>query len=196
MLIIETPTELRAKVAQIHARQVSLASTRGAVLVPCYDVQLVTRELVRANTYNPNHVPPDRLALLVESIVDNGFCFPIVTIFDDTEDALVVIDGFHRWLVSGPDWLDLPGVPVAVLNHDITKRMAATVQFNKARGHHQVDLDADIVRALLQQGLDEAEVATKLGLDEEAVHRYKQVAGVASIFARTPYSSAWEMVDE
>lgn len=167
----------------------------GSVLVPCNDVALVARHLVRANSYNPNHVPTDRLNLLVRSIRDNGFCFPIVTILDAEDGALVVVDGFHRWLVSGPEWLDMSHVPVVVLAHGIAQRMAATVQFNKARGHHQVDLDAEIVRELIAQGLDETEVAARLGLDEESVHRYKQVAGIASVFAHTPYSSAWEMVE-
>src|SRR5690606_25760245 len=110
-----------------------LDSDRGPVAIPCMGTVLVARELVRANTYNPNHVPPDRLHLLVRSIVDNGFCFPIVTIFDDADGVLVVVDGFHRWLVSGPDWLGLSHVPAVVLEHDISRRMAATVQFNKAR---------------------------------------------------------------
>lgn len=166
------------------------------VIVPCTRVALVARHLVRANTYNPNTVPGDRLALLVRSIVDNGFCFPVVTILDAADEMFVVIDGFHRWLVTGPDWLGLSYVPIVVLTHDITQRMTATMQFNKARGHHQVDLDAEIVRELITQGLGETEIAARLGLDEEAVHRYKQISGVASVFARTPYSLAWEMVDD
>lgn len=191
---IDTMEQLQAGVAS--AAPVGLSSKRGTVAVPCTQVLLVERSLVRANTYNPNHVAPDKLELLVRSIADNGFCFPIVTIYDADDGVLVVVDGFHRWLVSGPEWLGLSHVPVVVIASDMTRRMAATVQFNKARGHHQVDLDADIVRALIEQGLTETEVAERLGLDEEAVHRYKQVAGVASVFARTPYSAAWEMVDD
>lgn len=191
---IDTMEQLKAGVEATIPE--SLTSSRGTVVVPCTRVLLVERSLVRANTYNPNHVAPDKLELLVRSIADNGFCFPIVTIYDDADGVLVVVDGFHRWLVSGPEWLSLSHVPVVVIASDMTRRMAATVQFNKARGHHQVDLDADIVRALLEQGLTETEVAERLGLDEEAVHRYKQVAGVASVFARTPYSAAWEIVDD
>jgi hypothetical protein len=75
-------------------------------------------------------------------------------------------------------------------------RLAATAQFNKARGFHQVDLDADLVRALLEQGLTEEQVSEQLGLELEAVHRYKQLTGIAELFARADWSMAWEMVDE
>jgi len=160
---------------------------------PCLSVRMVPREKVIANNYNPNSVSPDKLHLLRQSIVDNGFCFPIVVIYDADRDCYVIIDGFHRRLMCEPEWLDLPEVPVVVLEHDLTRRMAATVQFNKARGHHQVDLDAEIVRSLIEQGLTDKEVAERLGMDLDTVHRYKQITGVAALFARAEYSMAWEM---
>ena len=97
---------------------------------------------------------------------------------------------------SGSDWLDFDYVPVVVLAHDVTKRMVATVQFNKARGVHQVDLDADLVRALIEQGLSEDDVAARLGMDSESVHRYKQITGVAELFKNAEYSMSWEVVED
>lgn len=167
-----------------------------SIAVPCMATLLVRRELVKANVYNPNSVPPDKMQLLRQSIVDNGFCFPVVVIADDEAECFVVIDGFHRTVIAGPDWLDLEHIPVVVLDHSMVKRMAATVQFNKARGFHQVDLDAELIQALVGQGLDDDDIATRLGIDLDTVHRYKQVSGVASLFANTAYSPAWEMVDD
>ena len=166
------------------------------VLVPCLSVLMAKRDLVVANTYNPNSVPPDRLELLRTSIVENGFCFPCVTILDRDLERFVIIDGFHRYLVSGPEWLGLEYVPIVCLQHGIQKRMTATMQFNRARGVHQVDLDADIVRALIQQGMTDAEVAVQLGMDEDTVHRYKQLSGIAELFAKVQYSTAWEMQED
>jgi ParB-like chromosome segregation protein Spo0J len=163
------------------------------VLVPCANTLMIKRELVQANTYNPNAVPDDKMELLRQSIVDNGFCFPIVTIYDPDLQAFVVIDGFHRFLISGPDWLDMAYVPIVVLDHDISQRMTATWQFNKARGVHQVDLDADLIRALIEQGLPEAEIATRLGIDTDTVYRYKQITGIAELFKDQQYSMAWEI---
>lgn len=169
------------------------------VLVPCMNTLLVAPGLVVANDYNPNAVPPDRMSLLRESILSNGFCFPVVTIADDDRELFVVIDGFHRTLIGGGEWLDFDFIPVVVLTHDMAQRMLATMQFNKAKGFHQVDLDAELIVKLVQQGLGDEEIAARLKIDLDDVHRYRQVAGdiglVATQFARTPYSLAWEIVD-
>lgn len=169
------------------------AKHKRQILIPCANTILIARPLIVANTYNPNHVSDDKIELLHQSIIDNGFAFPVVAIWDGDLQQFVVVDGFHRYLVSGPRWLDIPHVPVAVLEHDSRQRMIATWQFNKARGAHEVDLDADLIRALLQQGMEEEEVAQHLGIDLDTVHRYKQVAGIAELFQNAQYSLAWEM---
>lgn len=166
------------------------------ISMPCTAVHLVPRDEVVANDYNPNSVSPDKMELLRQSIVDNGFCFPIVTIRDDERGVFVIIDGFHRRLICDPEWLDIDPVPIVVLEHGLAQRQIATIQFNKARGVHQVDLDADVIRSLSEQGMDDAEIAVRLGLDEETVHRYKQVTGVAELFSRAEYSRAWEMAED
>lgn len=171
------------------------SKTHGKVLVPCANTLLVVPDLIIANVYNPNSVSGDKMELLKQSILDNGFCFPIVAIWDDDQQKFVIIDGFHRETIGGPDWLDFDYVPVAVLNHDITHRMTATIQFNKARGVHQVDLDAEVIRSLIEQGLSEPEIAQRLGIDLETVHRYKQITGVAELFKNTDYSMSWEIVE-
>ena len=167
-----------------------------AVEFPCLDVRMVPREKVVANTYNPNSVSADKMELLRQSIADNGFCCPIVTIYDADADLYVIIDGFHRRLICEPDWLDIPEVPIVVLPHTLAQRMVATIQFNKARGVHQVDLDAEVIRSLLSQGLGEEEIAARLWIDLDTVHRYKQVTGVAELFRNADYSLSWEIVEE
>lgn len=174
----------------------TVPAQKPKIKIPCLAVKLVSRALVIANNYNPNSVSPDKMNLLMQSIMDNGFCFPIVTVFDPETKTYVIVDGFHRRVICDANWLDIDPVPIVVLDHDLTKRMAATVQFNKARGVHQVDLDAEIVRAMIGQGLTEEEVAARLGLDPESVHRYKQLTGVAEIFRNADYSTSWEMVDD
>lgn len=192
MIRVNTMADFEA--ARASMRPVTVRSkSRGDVLVPCANTILVKRELVVANAYNPNAVAGDKMDLLCRSILDNGFCFPIVTIFDPDAGKFVIIDGFHRSTIGGPDWLDMDYLPVVVLDHTMAQRMAATMQFNKARGSHSVDMDADIVRALIEQGLSEEEVSTRLGLELEAVHRYKQLTGIAELFKNADYSMAWEI---
>ena len=53
--------------------------------IPCQRIQMVPRDMIQANNYNPNHVPKDKMELLKQSIIDNGFCFPIVTIWSEED---------------------------------------------------------------------------------------------------------------
>jgi len=166
------------------------------IKIPCLNVKLVPREMVIANNYNPNFVASDRMELLKQSIIDNGFCFPIVTIWDGDLEKYVIIDGFHRFTICQPDWLDITEVPIVILEHNISKRMAATVQFNKARGIHQVDIDAELIRALLEQGQSEDEISIHLGIDTETIHRYKSLTGIAELFKNSQYSVSWSVEEE
>ena len=163
---------------------------RAKIAFPCLQTKMVSRDAVVANNWNPNAVSPDKMELLKQSILDNGWCFPIVVIWDQEQERYVIIDGFHRWTMAAEEWLDLPEVPVVVLPHTIAQRMIATVQFNKARGVHQVDLDAELIRGLVGQGMSDEQIATHLGIDLDTVHRYKQVTGIAELFRDANYSTS------
>ena len=134
------------------------------------------------------------MELLYQSIIDNGCCFPIVTIYDEDMDEYVIIDGFHRYTIL-KDWLEVKQIPVVVLEHNINQRMAATVQFNRARGVHQVELMGDLVQALVQQGATDEEIAKHLGMEIEEVYRLKQITGIAELFKHQAYSKSWVMME-
>lgn len=171
-----------------------LETSKGNIMLPCMDVQLVSIEKVKANNYNPNYVADMNMLLLEESILMNGFCFPIVTIYDGDVDEYIIIDGFHRYYIL-KNW-NAKLLPIVVLKHDITKRMEATVQFNRARGVHQVELMGDLVKALVDQGVCDDDIAAKLGMEAEEVYRLKQITGFAELFKNQTYSKAWEMQEE
>ena len=46
------------------------------LFAPLKNLQFVDRDLVKPNDYNPNKVLEKNLKLLMESILNNGFCFP------------------------------------------------------------------------------------------------------------------------
>lgn len=163
------------------------------ITMPCLDIKLVNRDMLKANNYNPNNVPKDKMDLLKQSIIDNGFCFPIVTIWSPEDEKYVIVDGFHRYTICLPNWLDIKMVPIVVLNHNLSQRMAATIQFNKARGVHSLDGDADIVRNLIEQGLSEEDISKHLGIDIETIYRYKQLSGIVDLFKNIQYSRSWEV---
>ncbi len=174
-----------------------IESKKGKIELPCMDVKIVDINMVQSNTYNPNAVSSQNMKLLEESIMSNGFCFAVVCIWDPDLEKYIVIDGDHRYMIFR-DYLQAKELPIVVLNHDITKRMEATVQFNRARGVHQVELMGDLVQALVEQNVPDDEIAQKLGMEIEEVFRLKQITGIAELFKNQIYSKSWEMqeVDE
>ena len=162
--------------------------------IPCLNVKMVDINMVQANNYNPNNVPKDKMELLKQSIIDNGMCFPVVTIWSEEDQKYIIVDGFHRYTIF-KDYLGQKELPIVVLKHDISQRMSATIQFNKARGVHTVDGDADIVRSLIEQGLSEEEISIHLGIDIETILRYKQLTGIVELFKNVEYSHSWEVGD-
>ncbi len=144
------------------------------LFAPLKNLQFVDRDSIKPNDYNPNKVLEKNLKLLTESILSNGFCFPIVIRPDMT-----IIDGFHRWMVSGREPLKtlLKGkVPVVIVQHDSkADDMAGTVTFNRARGTHLLEPMENIVKELLEQGLTVAEIKKKVGMSEEEIYRLSKL---------------------
>lgn len=171
-----------------------IKTKKGDILLPALSSFKVPIELVQANNYNPNNVPKNNMELLQQSILDNGFTFPVVTVWDEDIRKFIVVDGFHRYTIF-KDWLQAEEIVIVVLEHDMAKRMAATVQFNRARGVHQVELMGELVRKLIEQGLEDEDIAKHLGMEFEEVYRLKQITGIAELFKNQTYSKSWEMVE-
>ncbi len=160
------------------------------ITFPCLAAKLVPAAKVVANDYNPNKVAARELDLLELSIREDGVTQPIVTYCDSAADLYVIVDGFHRWRVL-TERLGCSQIPVVTLDKDIRNRMASTVRHNRARGKHQVDLVAELVKSLLAKGWDDERVAEHLGMTEEELVRLKQVVGIARMFANPEYSKSW-----
>ena len=98
---------------------------------PLSTLQWVPREWLKPNDYNPNKVSKENLKLLTQSILVNGWTLPIVVRPDYT-----IIDGFHRWTVSGEEPLKsmLNGkVPIVVVEHsERSEDIYGTVTHNRA----------------------------------------------------------------
>lgn len=144
------------------------------LFLPLKQLQFVDRDLLLPNNYNPNKVLEKNLKLLTESILNNGFCFPIVVRKDFT-----IIDGFHRWVVSGREPLKslLGGkVPVVVVDHqDEAKDVYGTVTFNRARGTHLLEPMENIVKSLLDKGKTVDEISKEIGMSREEIFRLSKI---------------------
>lgn len=144
------------------------------LFAPLKNLQFVDRDLVKPNDYNPNKVLEKNLQLLMESILNNGFCFPIVIRPDYT-----IIDGFHRWCVSGREPLKTMlgnKIPVVIVNHEnASDDMAGTITFNRARGTHLLEPMEKIVQKLLNEGLSVDEISKKIGMSKEEIFRLSKI---------------------
>lgn len=175
---------------------IMVRSAKGDIRVPCLSAILVAGHLVRPNTYNPNSVSGNKMAELEQSVLFNGFCFPVATIFDDELEQFVIVDGAHRRIISTNEWLGMEYVPIVWLYHlTMVDCLFATKQFNDARGIHQVDLDAELIRRLSEQGVSDEEISERLQMEIETIHRYKQITGIADLFKNAEYSQSWNILE-
>ena len=140
------------------------------IFAPLSSLQWVDRTMLRANDYNPNVVNEDNLSLLIQSILTNGWTLPIVVRPDYT-----IIDGFHRWTVSGREPLltKLGGkVPVVIVDHkERSEDMYGTITHNRARGTHLLEPMKNIVKELLDSGKSVDEISKQLGMKPEEIFR-------------------------
>lgn len=168
----------------------------------------VESDLIIANDYNPNSVARPEKRLLEHSIRKNGFAMPVIAAAIPSDKILRlsqqpqrVVDGFHRHQV-GKDVKDiksrlggyLPIVNIAGDATDLPHLMSATIEFNRARGEHSIELMAGIVKEMILLDRTDIEICKDLGMEAEELLRLKQVTGLASLFAGQSYSKAWESI--
>ena len=163
---------------------------------PVYNVQKVPVKKIQANAYNPNSVAPPEMKLLYRSIKEDGYTMPIVCYYIPDDDKYEIVDGFHRYriMLELKDIYEREGgcMPVAVIDKDISNRMASTIRHNRARGSHSIELMVNIVTELTEAGMSDAWIMKNIGMDAEELLRLKQISGLAGLFADKEFSSAWE----
>ncbi|WP_164548398.1 ParB N-terminal domain-containing protein, partial [Enterococcus faecalis] len=97
---------------------------------PVLAAKLIPVSKIHANTYNPNTVAAPEMDLLELSIREDGFTQPLVCYHDKEQDKYILIDGFHRYIVA-KDRLELPSVPVTVIDKPFENRIASTIRHNR-----------------------------------------------------------------
>lgn len=159
---------------------------------PLDTIKWIDRNLLQPNNYNPNKVAPPELELLKISILEDGWTQPIVANPDMT-----IVDGFHRWTVSGhKEIFDLTDgmVPVVIITpKDANQQQMATIRHNRARGTHGVLEMSKIVTDMVNNGLTGEEIMKRLKMEKEEVVRLLFKAGIpkTDVFADMEFSKAW-----
>lgn len=165
---------------------------------PVYNVKSVPIDKIEANDYNPNHVAKREMDLLYQSILCDGYTMPIVCFYDSDRDKYIIVDGFHRYtiMVKYKDIFEREGgkLPVSVIDKPISDRMASTIRHNRARGKHEVELQASLV-GMLKQGWDESKIIKELGMTLEEVQRLIGLKGIASEILGVPYSIEKQIIE-
>lgn len=164
---------------------------KGIFKSPVYNVIAVPLDKIEANDYNPNHVAKKEMQLLYQSIKCDGYTMPIVCYYDSDRDKYTIVDGFHRYTImlkyKNIYERENGMIPVSVIEKDINDRMASTIRHNRARGKHEVELQASLV-GMLKDGWDELKIMKELGMTLEEVQRLMGVKGIASEIQGVPYS--------
>ena len=159
---------------------------------PVYKVKPIPVEKIRANAYNPNVVASPEMELLELSIWEDGYTMPCVCYYVPGEDIYELVDGYHRYMImktSERIYKREKGyLPVTVINKDISNRMASTIRHNRARGTHNIELMTTIVAELKEVGMSDEWVMKNIGMDKDELLRYKQISGLAALFADKDFS--------
>ena len=162
------------------------------LLEPIKNVKIVDHDLLKPNDYNPNKVLEENMKLLEQSIMTNGWTLPIVVRPDYT-----IIDGFHRWTVSGREPLKtmLGGkVPVVIVDHhgDRDEDIYGTITHNRARGTHLLDPMKAIIKELLESGKTVDEISKQLVMSKEEIFRLSGITrdDFLNMLAGKTYSEA------
>jgi len=107
-------------------------------------MQMIPRNRIRENPWNPNAFDPENYAKLVESIREKGFLEPLKVMIDpasamarggdgNLDDVeYLLIDGYHRWMAAGD--LGIDGVPCDVWDITIEEAKIRGLQLNYLRG--------------------------------------------------------------
>lgn len=159
---------------------------------PVYNVRAVPVEKVRANAYNPNIAAPPEMELLERSIWEDGYTMPCVCYYVTEEDMYELVDGYHRYLVMKQSERIFERerglLPVAVIDKDLSNRMASTIRHNRARGTHSVELMTQIISDLKKAGMSDVWIMNNMGMSKDEVLRHKQISGIAELFSDKDFS--------
>ncbi|MBI1824821.1 MAG: ParB N-terminal domain-containing protein [Planctomycetes bacterium] len=158
---------------------------------PIAHVEWVDPATLRANSYNPNRVFGPEMRLLKLSILSHGWTQPIVARTDGE-----IVDGFHRWTLASSDE-DIRAItsglcPVVYLDEiSLEEQMLATIRHNRARGQHGVLRMGEIVRALIDSGMDAAMVGSLLQMEDEEVERLADLTPSPQHAGKDHFGKGW-----
>lgn len=124
----------------------SLATELAEAGIP-FRFEVIERERLRPNPWNPNRMDERTFAAERESIQTFGFLDPLTVRPHPTlEGEFEIVDGEHR--LRATDDLDYPKLPCLVLDLDEAAARKLTVILNETRGEADPVLQAELLNDL------------------------------------------------
>jgi hypothetical protein len=171
---------------------------------PINNIHWVHRDELNPNLYNPNQMAPPEMKLLIESIINDGWLFPICVLPKDVHienltenenlDKYTIIDGFHRYKTSGnPQVYKITEGYVPIVFPKGTDHIATTVRMNRVKGTHTVLGMADIVEMLIKDGKSIDYIMQQFGMESEEIYRLASRKGIpkTELITDAMWSTAW-----
>lgn len=171
---------------------------------PINKIVWIKRDELSANLYNPNAVAKPEMRLLKQSILEDGWLFPIL-VFDKSihiegmtnnadHNVYTIVDGFHRFTISkDPEVYKLTDgfVPCIIINPK--NPMATTVRMNRAKGNHAVLKMSEIVLNQVERGVPVENIMKEFGMEKEEVMRLSRRGGISlsDRVRNADWSEAW-----
>jgi len=166
------------------------------------EVTYVPIGALKPNPWNPNRQTDHEQELLRRSMDEDGFTQPVLCAHLTAEDLadpkleglpyevgdLMIVDGEHRWRTGAA--LGYQEIPAVVYPGSVVQARISTMRHNKARGTHDLDLEADLLRDLRELGaLDWAQ--DSLMLDDVEITRLLDDVHAPAALAGEEYAEAW-----
>lgn len=161
------------------------AVEKAAAQLETLSVEYVEIDWVKPNSYNPNRQSDHEFQLLLRSIKDDGMTQPVLCMQDGT-----IVDGEHRWRACKQ--LGYTRIPIVKVNMTEAQRRVATIRHNTARGSHDIELEAQVLRDLQKLGAIEwAQDALQL-TDVEMDRMLNDIKPIDEYGAGDTFSDSWE----
>jgi hypothetical protein len=140
------------------------------------------------NDWNPNRQSDHDFALLCKSMEEDGFTQPVIILEKSNNGKHIIIDGEHRWRAATA--LSLPEIPCVMVDMTPEQSRISTIRHNRARGSHDIELEASLLRDLQKLGaLDIAQ--DSLLMDDVELNRMLSEIPIPETLSGEDYSEAW-----
>ena len=176
-----TPQETQKRVQS--SRKGRRKVEKKAKMLEKLNVEYINLDSLKPNDYNPNRQSDHDFELLLRSMEEDGFTQPVVVNQD-----LVIVDGEHRWRAANT--LGIKQIPIVKVNMSKEQMRISTIRHNRARGSHDVQLEAEVLRDLQKLGaIDWAK--DSLMLDDLELNRLINDVSAPDDLAGEEYSESW-----